>query len=152
MVWICHQKRPNIWLTWLHLHFLFIIFLTKIKCKWDSGVFDNIYQSAAGPVRQRQNILINFSTFGMSTKLNAWLQLYHSANVFCKMKKFWGQDAIMGSRKNFKELFCVFRGSVVCACYWYYERQLKTVYLQCVFDQTTGSRQKIFFKAKSWYE
>ena len=57
-----------------------------------------------------------------------------------------GQDAMKGSRKKLKILFCVSRGSVVCTCYWYYERQLKTVYLHCVFDQTTGSRQKFFSK------
>ena len=108
VVWICHQKRPNIWLTWLHLHFLFIIFITKIKCKWDSGVYDNIYQSAAGPLRQRQNILINFSTFGMSTKLNAWLQLYHSASVFSKWRNFGAKTPLWAQEKTLKNHFVCF--------------------------------------------
>ena len=53
-----------------------------------------------------------------------------------------------GSRKNLKILFSVFGDPVVWTCYWYYERQLKYTFFQLGSDQTTGSRQKIFFKAK----
>ena len=57
-----------------------------------------------------------------------------------------------GSRKNFEKLFCTFRGSVVCTCYRFCERQLKTTFFEVEIDQTTESCQKYFFEAKIWIE
>ena len=60
---------------------------------------------------------------------------------------FWGKDAIKGSRKSFKILFWVCHGPWVWHFGWYYEKQLKNVYLELIADQTHGLCQKNFFKA-----
>ena len=53
VVWICHQKQPNIGLPWQNSHLYIIIFIPKIKCKLDSGICDNIHGARAGLVRQQ---------------------------------------------------------------------------------------------------
>ena len=79
-----------------------------------------------------------------------WWEL--ASSVFHETTKFWGQDAMKGSRKKFKILFCASAGSRVWTCYWYYERQLKNTLFQLEFDQTQEPCQKIFFEAKIWIE
>ena len=57
-----------------------------------------------------------------------------------------------GSRNFFKIYNLCIRGSVVCTCYRFCERQLKTTFFEVEIDQTTESSQKYFFEAKIWIE
>ena len=54
-----------------------------------------------------------------------------------------------GSRRKFKKYNSCIPGSGVCTYDSYYERQFETAFFQLGPDQTSGSRQKIFFEAKS---
>ena len=76
------------------------------------------------------------------------LLLAQLASVFDETKKFWGQDAIKGSRKKLKIFISSWHGSRVWHCYGYLERQFKNAYFQPDSDQTQKPCQNFFFKAK----
>ena len=57
-----------------------------------------------------------------------------------------------GSRKKLEIYNSCIRGSVVCTCYRFCERQLKATFFEVETDQTTDSCQKSFFEAKIWIE